>query len=113
MPVIAHRGWEHDGGTLAVTATTATYSDNSLTFICPALKHKSMIIKETGGAHTMTYRVRYRVLKDGVQYTYKTDTLAAGGEDMIAMNDYCYDIEIAVISGDGVAAGTIDYGGRM
>lgn len=111
MGVIALKGWEHETNTTGTITTTATYA--STTWVCPELSHKTIIIQNEGASNSLTYRINVRSYPDGEQYTFKEDTVAASDQDMIALNNYYYEVEISVKDGSGSTTCTIDYGGRI
>lgn len=98
-------------GTLAVAATTASYSTaNTVDWATGALKQKSIIVSNTG-AESITLRLRARVYESGVWHTLQEGTLNASTSTIINLDHWYHEIDIAVKDGSGHSAVTIDYGG--
>jgi len=112
---IAHKDSVYEYGSLTVAATSAAYNAaDTITWTCPYLNKRTITVIETGGVNSLTLRVRKKMFSGATNWIVENEgTLAASGETTIDLNNYYYQIEIAVKDGSGHAAVEIGYGGRV
>lgn len=114
MSVVGLKGWEREGTATSTLTTGASYSDaNTVTWRCPLLSEKTIIISNEGDTNSLTWRVRLRTSVGGVQYTFDEDVLAKSSKKMIVLNNSYEEVEIAVKNGGGSTTAIIEYGGRL
>lgn len=98
-----------------ITATSGAYTTaNTVTWETQDMFNKSIVVSndETNDA---TLRIRTRSHYDGDWVTMQEGTLSGHGSTMITLNNWYFDIEIAVkddTSGDHTAV-TIGFGGKI